>query len=432
MKKSIIVAVVVILWILLSILYFNSSKEEGNLQVSNQGQMSTESTSIKIIENNRDLGEIPMDEWKVEIPFEFTNIGNSRIRLWNGETSCMCTEWYVIDGKGKKSAIIKMRWHASFITNVNMVIEPWETIKLIAIYDPNSHGPNATWPISRNIYINTDSKTTPKLNFRFMGNVVKTRSVSKLEELKNQETKGISWKQEIFDFSEDSFDFWTIKQSWGKVQHDFNFTYNGEETIKITWVPTSCACTSAVLNKTEFQPWDTWILTVTFNPNLHGEPDGKFFKTVTLLTDKKLENIPEIKIWTEIDLDLWEEAFELQTVHDDDHKDNHESNSGEKALYHSITPEELSTMMKNKDFTLVDTHIPEQERIEGTDIFIPYNEIIDNLDMLPSDKNAKIVLYCRSGGMSRAAAYLLTEKWYTNVYDLVGWKNAYDAFLEKK
>jgi len=67
-------------------------------------------------------------------------------------------------------------------------------------------------------------------------------------------------------------------------------------------------------------------------------------------------------------------------------------------------------MVKDKNFFLVDTHIPEQEHILGTDAFIPYNEIENNIDSLPENKNAKIVVYCRSGSMSRAAAYTLAEK----------------------
>jgi rhodanese-related sulfurtransferase len=67
-------------------------------------------------------------------------------------------------------------------------------------------------------------------------------------------------------------------------------------------------------------------------------------------------------------------------------------------------------MLTKKDFFLVDTHIPEQEHINKTDTFIPYNEIEKNLTKLPKDKNEKIVLYCRSGSMSRAAAYILAEK----------------------
>jgi rhodanese-related sulfurtransferase len=53
-------------------------------------------------------------------------------------------------------------------------------------------------------------------------------------------------------------------------------------------------------------------------------------------------------------------------------------------------------MLDKKDFFLVDTHIPEQEHIEQTDAFIPYNEIENYLEKLPKDKDSKIVLYCRS------------------------------------
>jgi rhodanese-related sulfurtransferase len=86
-------------------------------------------------------------------------------------------------------------------------------------------------------------------------------------------------------------------------------------------------------------------------------------------------------------------------------------------------------MLKNKDFALVDVHIPEQEHIAGTDLITPYDEIEDSISLFPHDKNAKIVLYCRSGSMSRAAAYTLAEHGYTNIYDLSGGKNAYDTYV---
>lgn len=61
---------------------------------------------------------------------------------------------------------------------------------------------------------------------------------------------------------------------------------------------------------------------VVFNPNLHAEPEWKFFKSVNILTDLKLEEIPEVKIWTQIDLDLWEWAFELKWIHDEENEIN--------------------------------------------------------------------------------------------------------------
>jgi nitrite reductase (NO-forming) len=121
-----------------------------------------------------------------------------------------------------------------------------------------------------------------------------------------------------FQFEETEFDFGVIKQSGGIVTHDFKFTYQGEEPIEITGVPGSCLCTEGEISQEIFNPGDEGFLTVKFNPNLHAEPEGRFYKTVSILTEPKLEEMPEVKVWTEIDLDLGEEFFELNLPHDDE------------------------------------------------------------------------------------------------------------------
>lgn len=67
-----------------------------------------------------------------------------------------------------------------------------------------------------------------------------------------------------------------------------------------------------------------------------------------------------------------------------------------------LSPVELRSMMAEEDFPLINVHIPFTGNIPGTDLSIPYNEIEDNLDKLPAEKDAQIVLYCLGGPMSFA------------------------------
>ncbi len=96
---------------------------------------------------------------------------------------------------------------------------------------------------------------------------------------------------------------------------------------------------------------------------------------------------------------------------------NNPSNDASAVL---LGPEQLASMLKQKDFCLVNVHTPYEGEIQKTDGFIPYDKIEDNLGKLPKDKNAKIVLYCRSGRMSGLAAKTLAKLGYTNLFDLSG------------
>ena len=85
-----------------------------------------------------------------------------------------------------------------------------------------------------------------------------------------------------------------------------------------------------------------------------------------------------------------------------------------------LSPAELAQMLPFKDFFFVNTHIPYEGEIDQTDAFIPYDQIEENLAQLPADRDAEIVLYCRSGRMSAIAAEVLVGLGYTNVWDLEG------------
>ena len=98
----------------------------------------------------------------------------------------------------------------------------------------------------------------------------------------------------------------------------------------------------------------------------------------------------------------------------------------EAGSYQELSPEELASKLEQGgNFLLVNTHIPYAGAIPSTDAFIPFNEIEQYAAVLPKDKSAEIVVYCRSGGMSKSASASLVALGYENVKRLVGGMNAW-------
>jgi Rhodanese-related sulfurtransferase len=97
------------------------------------------------------------------------------------------------------------------------------------------------------------------------------------------------------------------------------------------------------------------------------------------------------------------------------------------AAFREITPAQLAEMLKHKDFVFINVHIPYEGEIAQTDLFLPYDQAAELVDKLPQDKNAKIVVYCRSGRMSRIAVLEWAKAGYTDLYDLTGGFQAWEA-----
>lgn len=100
----------------------------------------------------------------------------------------------------------------------------------------------------------------------------------------------------------------------------------------------------------------------------------------------------------------------------------------QSASYQTMSIDDLAEVMADTDrtFTVINVHIPYQGEIEGTDYNVAYNDI-DALTTALPDKDASIILYCRSGNMSEQAARDLVELGYTNLYDVPGGMNTWQS-----
>jgi len=104
--------------------------------------------------------------------------------------------------------------------------------------------------------------------------------------------------------------------------------------------------------------------------------------------------------------------------------------------YTNVDAGGLAKMLKRKDFLLVNVHVPYEGEIAQTDRFIPYDRIGSNLDRLTAAKDAKVVLYRRSGSMSAVAAREVVSSGYTSVWNLdggmIGWQDAGYHLIKRK
>ena len=92
------------------------------------------------------------------------------------------------------------------------------------------------------------------------------------------------------------------------------------------------------------------------------------------------------------------------------------------AKYTDITIEEAKEKIEAGNVILVDVRTQEEyseKHIDGA-ILIPNETITDTQPAELPDKDADILVYCRSGKRSSEAAKKLADMGYTNVYNMLG------------
>lgn len=93
-----------------------------------------------------------------------------------------------------------------------------------------------------------------------------------------------------------------------------------------------------------------------------------------------------------------------------------------KVAYSKISAEQAKEIIKREEVIILDVRTPEEykeEHIEDA-LLIPDYDLKDLVEGEIPNKDEKILLYCRSGNRSKAAAKILVDMGYTNVYDFGG------------
>lgn len=120
-------------------------------------------SAVVVTEDSYDFGDIDIFGGKVETKYTLKNTGTEDVKIISAVTSCMCTE-------GK---IGRMTFGMHQSIGGSEIIPAGGEKVLTAIFDPLAHGPEGTGPITRELFLTTNSSETPEVEVKFKGNVIK-------------------------------------------------------------------------------------------------------------------------------------------------------------------------------------------------------------------------------------------------------------------
>lgn len=119
-------------------------------------------------------------------------------------------------------------------------------------------------------------------------------------------------------------------------------------------------------------------------------------------------------------------AWRLASLASTETSNTHLTLSNVSSANQSLSIDEFANITSKEfdQYTIVNVHIPYEGEVPNTDLQIAYNSMESLTSALP-DRDAPIVLYCRSGRMSKEASEMLIELGYTNIWDVKGGMNAW-------
>ncbi len=137
-------------------------------QGSFSGNKTEEKSSSSLVADRQyhDFGTIDIFGGNVETDFILTNNGSEDVVVLAGTTSCGCTE-------GNLGGI-QFGMHEKMSETVT--VKAGKSEKLTVIYDPLAHGPSAVGPVTRQVFLKTNSTANQAIEIRISANVVNTQN----------------------------------------------------------------------------------------------------------------------------------------------------------------------------------------------------------------------------------------------------------------
>lgn len=109
-----------------------------------------------------------------------------------------------------------------------------------------------------------------------------------------------------------------------------------------------------------------------------------------------------------------------------DDSSNTAATTDAKARPVSVAPDVFAARIETSGVVTVNVHTPNEGSIAGTDLTIAFDRIAESSD-LPVGRGTPLAIYCRSGNMSADAIDDLEALGYSDIVELEGGFNAWEA-----
>lgn len=94
-------------------------------------------------------------------------------------------------------------------------------------------------------------------------------------------------EKQVVEFTEQEYDFATVREEDNKVSHVFTFTNVSQTPVTVTNVRASCGCTTPSWSRQPVMPGEQGVITATYSAK--GRP-GRFHKSITVTLNNGSED----------------------------------------------------------------------------------------------------------------------------------------------